>query len=269
MLLASARREGYAIAAFNAVNLETAQAVVMAAEAEGFPVILQFSENAARYAGLANLAAIGRVLRRHAQVEVLLHYDHAESLASAREAVELGFDSVMLEGADLAPERNLERVLELVPFAHAHGAAVEAELEVVPKGDRKAGNSADDDSLARFARDAGCDFVALDFGSEHRRERGAARLDLGRLAALAERIPLPLVLHGGSSVSLEELQGAARHGVAKINVATELLRAFTGAVRADLHDERVYDPRAYLASGRSAMSECARELIGALRGVCR
>lgn len=264
-LLAAARRDGFAVAAFNAVNLETAQAIVMAADAEESPVIVQISENAARYAGLASLAAIGRTLREESRSEVILHFDHAESLDSARRAIDLGFDSVMLEGADLPDEENIARIRELASYAQAAGVAVEAELEVVTKGERRAERGMEPERLALLASESGCDFVALDIGSEHRRERGEMRLDLDRLRAVALCVPHPLVLHGGSSVALDELQTAIAHGIAKVNVATELMRTFTGAVRTDLEDPTCYDPRRYLGSGRTAMCENAREIIRLLR----
>src|SRR5680860_1688071 len=136
-LLRQARHNGYAIGAFNAVNLETAQAIVAAAEAERAPVILQVSENAARYAGLQPLLALGQSLKAAAAVPVVLHFDHAESFESAVAALEAGFDSVMLESGDLRPEEYARRLRRLADSAHDRGASVEGEFEIVSKASRE------------------------------------------------------------------------------------------------------------------------------------
>lgn len=260
-VLRAARAGGYGLAAFNAVNLETAQAVVWAAEAVRAPVVLQFSQNAARYAGLAHLAALGRTLKRGAGVPVLLHFDHAETEADARQALDLGFDGVMLEGDAPAPLRRL------AAEAHARGAYLEAEFEVVQKGERHSTRQ-DPAALVDFARSCGCDLLAVDIGSAHKQTAKTSHLDFGRLAALAALTPLPLVLHGSSGVPEEELARAVGLGISKVNLATDLSQSFTAAVRASL-DGGVGDPRVYLAAGRSAMQARAEQYIALLGGAGR
>ena len=143
--IVQAARDGrYAIGAFNAINLETAQAIVWAAEAENSPVILQISQNAARYAGLEEISAIGKSLRSRSKVPIILHYDHAETLDNAQQALELGYDSVMLES------NNIAEIQELVRVARRFKAAVEAEYEVVEKSQRAAVHNQAD--LARFEK---------------------------------------------------------------------------------------------------------------------
>lgn len=264
-MLAEAKAQGYALGAFNAVNLETAQAIVRGAEAERTPVILMVSENAARYAGLEALAAACKVLKKRASVPVLLHFDHAESLASATKALELGFDAVMLEGAGLGLEENLRRVQALVKLAHAQGVAVEAEVEVVHKPGRPLGGPVTPRQMQAFAAASGADSLAANLGTAHKQTHKTAQLDFARLADIAARIPLPLVLHGGSSVPEAELKRAVRGGVAKVNVSTELMLAFTDAVRTALRDPELHDPRRYLGEARAAMEAEVRRLLRLLR----
>ena len=191
-LLRAAREGRYALAAFNAVNLETAQAIVGAAEEERAPVILQISENAARYGGLTSLLAIGRTLKAAASVPVILHFDHAETLGSALRAVNLGFDSVMLEGADLGPEENARQLTILSEAAHERGAVVEGEFEIVSKEGRE-GETLTPGAIRNLAEASGCDAVAIDIGSKHKMTRKSASLDLVRLEAVAQLVPQPLV----------------------------------------------------------------------------
>jgi fructose-bisphosphate aldolase, class II len=257
-LLRQARRDGYAIPAFNAVNLETAQAIVRAAELERAPVILQISQNAARYGGLTTLAAVARDLRRAATVPVILHFDHAETPQDARDALEQGFDMVMLEGDDV------EALSDLAALAHAMGASLEAEYEVVAKGER-ASTRSDLEGLVGFTTRSGCDALAVSIGSRHKQSAKTSRLDFVRLEQIAAMTPLPLVLHGASGVSESDLRRAVQGGVTKVNVATELAACFTDAVRECLSaDANLNDPRAYLGSGREAMTTRARAIMRAL-----
>lgn len=252
--LRAARAGGYALGAFNAVNLETAQAVVRAAEAQAAPVILQFSQNAARYAGLHQLAAIGTSLRASARVPVLVHFDHAEDEGTARQAFELGFDGVMYEGDDPATLRRLSEV------AHAYGGFFEAEYEVVGKGDREALQHDDLHGLAHFAAQSGCDLLAVNIGTHHKQETKTAALDFTRLERIAALTPLPLVLHGSSGVPEEHLRQAAQQGISKVNLATDLTGHFTHAVRESLN-AGAKDPRQYLAAGRDAMQARAEHYL--------
>ena len=118
-------------------------------------------------------------------------------------------------------------------------------------------------TLGQFAQDSHCDLLAVDLGSAHKQEDKTARLDFARLQALAAATPLPLVLHGASSVPEDELAHAAALGVAKVNLATDLTLAFTGAVRDSLSGG-AKDPRTYLAAGRSAMQVRAEHYLRVL-----
>lgn len=260
-LLQAAREGGYALGAFNAVNLETAQAIVQAAELEARPVILQVSENAARYAGLEVLSALVQALRADVSVPIILHYDHAESLASAKRALELGFDAVMLETGHLAPEEALAQLTELAGLAHARGALVEAEVGITPKDGRKQERALSPEAIAAFAEESTCDLLAVDIGSKHKRVTKELSLDLERLETIASLTALPLVLHGASGVSSTSLSRAVRLGVSKVNIATELMLSFTQGVRDALQDPTLYDPRVYLAHARNEMLNQVRHLI--------
>jgi fructose-bisphosphate aldolase class II len=258
--LRAARAGGYAIPAFNAVNLETAQAIVRAAESERAPVIVQISQNAARYAGLGPLAAIGRELRDHTSIPVILHFDHAETLEVAKSALEHGFDMVMLEGGNLEIDAQMAQLRALAEIAHAQDAAIEAEYEVVSKGDRLETHAPIAD-LSEFAQATHCDALAVAIGSTHKQTDKTSSLDLQRLEEIAAATPLPLVLHGASGVREDDLRRAIRKGIAKVNVATELALVFTNAARNALEDPKLNDPRQYLGAGRDAMTKRARAVI--------
>lgn len=262
----TAQQGKYAIGAFNAVNLETAQAIVSAAEGAQTPVMLQISENAARYAGLAELAAISSILREKADVPILLHFDHAESLESAKAALDLGFDSVMLETAHLSAEEGVKHLQDLASYAHERDALLEAEAEITAKDDRVQETALTPEAIAEFARASHCDLLAVDIGSEHKQTQKNTALDLLHLKAITEKTSLPLVLHGSSGVAPNSLIEAIELGITKVNVATELMLVFTNVVRDGLKEEAMNDPRKYLGWARAAMQERAEELIRLLKG---
>lgn len=262
----TAQQGKYAIGAFNAVNLETAQAIVSAAEGAQTPVMLQISDNAARYAGLAELAAISSILREKADVPILLHFDHAESLESAKAALDLGFDSVMLETAHLSAEEGVKQLQDLASYAHKRDALLEAEAEITAKDDRVQETALTPEAIAEFARASYCDLLAVDIGSEHKQTQKNTALDLLHLKAITEKTSLPLVLHGSSGVAPNSLIEAIELGITKVNVATELMLVFTNAVRDSLKEETMNDPRKYLGWARATMQERAEELIRLLKG---
>ena len=259
-LLKDARANHYAIAALNAVNLETAQAIVQAATLENTPVILQISENAARYAGLHPLFALAQELKREARCPVILHFDHAETLDSALAALRLGFDSVMLEGADLGLKENARQLRLLSDAAHHCGAMVEGEFEIVSKDGRE-GKYLSARELETLATLADCDSIAVDIGSKHKMTQKEAALDLSRLETIADHLKHPLVLHGSSGIPEKDLVDAVKLGISKVNIATDLMLEFTKGVRMQLRNEEIFDPRKYLTAGRRVMTERARHYI--------
>ncbi len=263
-ILMSARKNGYAIGAFNCVNLETITAIVEAAELEKTAVILQISENAARYAGLEELFAIAKIKKERANVPIIIHFDHAETYESAKKALDLGFDSVMLESAKLKPEENIRQLKELSNYAKTKHALVEGEFEITTKGSRS-GQKLSAVKIAEMVQESGCELVAIDIGSKHKMTTKEASLDLKHLKEIANLVDKPLVLHGASGVSKEELQKAIKLGITKVNVATELMLSFSNAIRTELKDPDLYDARKYLARAQSKMQAKVREIIQLLQ----
>jgi len=268
-----AYQEGYAIAAFNANTMEQMQAIVLAAQAENAPVIIQVSHRALQYVGsgseirgLQYMAALGRVAAASVNVPVSLHLDHANE-NEVLQAIALGFTSVMFDGDYLPLAENIATTKRLCEIAHDAGVCMEAEIGEVPKPD---GASYDPNEIALTAPDeaetfvqaTGVDILAIALGSVHGLKDKSVSLDLERLKAIRARVETPLVLHGSSGVNNEDIAQGIRHGLAKINIATQLSKAFTGAVRDVLAaDGELVDPRKYLGPGRAAQVEVVRERI--------
>lgn len=255
-------------AAFNVVHLETAEALAGAADDTGMPLILQISENCAAYHGaLAPVAAAVSAIARAADAPIAVHLDHAVSEALALEAIDLGFGSVMFDGATLPFAENVAATRRVVEAAHAAGVLVEAELgEIGGKdGAHAPGVRTDPLEAAQFADATGVDALAVAVGSSHAMTDRTAVLDLELIARLHEAVDIPLVLHGSSGVDDENLRAAVAAGIAKVNIATQLTKQYTQAVRRALADRpALVDSRTYTRAGRDAVRAEAARLLALL-----
>ncbi len=269
--LRRAHTERRGLAAFNVIQLEHAESYATAAEAAGRTIVLQVSQNAVRYHGaLAPLAKAVIAVAEASTAPLVLHLDHADDRELVREALDLGFTSVMFDASALPYEDNVASTAEVVAEAHAVGVAVEAELgEVGGKdGVHAPGVRTDPKEAVAFVRDTGVDSLAVAVGSSHAMTERTAALDLDRIAELRETLDVPLVLHGSSGVPDETLTAAVRAGMTKINIATHLNHAFTDAVRAYLAERpEAVDPRKYLGAGRTAMTDEVIRLLDVIDAV--
>lgn len=256
---------GYGQGAFNVIHLETAQALVSGAEQVGLPVILQISENCVKYhGGLRPIAAASLALAVEAAVPVSLHLDHAEDEELVYRALELGFGSVMYDGAKLPFGQNVAATQRVVAAARAAGASVEAELgEIGGKdGAHAPGVRTDPDEAVRFVELTGVDSLAVAVGSSHAMLERGASLDLELISRLHRALEVPLVLHGSSGVPDATLVAGITAGMRKINVSTHLNGFFTRAVRQWLaENEQAVDSRKYVGAGRAAMAGEAARLL--------
>ncbi|MFI9100071.1 ketose-bisphosphate aldolase [Streptomyces fildesensis] len=258
------------VGAFNVVQLEHAQAIVAGAEAAGRPVILQISENTARYHGaLEPIALASLAVARAASVPVAVHLDHAESAGLVREAVELGFTSVMFDGAKLPYSENVAATREITAHCHSRKVWVEAELgEVGGKdGAHAPGVRTDPDEARDFVAATGVDALAVAVGSSHAMHTRDAVLDFELITRLRDAVSVPLVLHGSSGVGDADLIRAVAAGMTKVNISTHLNKTFTRAVRTYLDaDPGVSDTRKYLGPARDAVAAEVARLLRVLAG---
>jgi len=263
-VLAEASAAGRAVAAFNVIQLEHAEAYAAAAERVGLPVVMQISENCVRYHGsLAPIAAATLAIADACAQPVVVHLDHAEDVALVEEAVRLGLTSVMFDGSTLPDDENRAVTRRVVGLCRAAGVSVEAELgEVGGKdGVHAPGVRTDPADAARFVADTGVDALAVAVGSSHAMTDRTAELDTDLIAALRDSVPVPLVLHGSSGVPDAGLVAAVRAGMTKVNIATHLNQVFTRAMTERLEESPTVDTRKYLGAARSAVTDEAARLM--------
>lgn len=291
-MFSKALNSDYAIGAFNVNNMEIIQGIVEAGQQENSPLILQVSAGARKYAKPAYLVKLVEAAIEDTGCDVALHLDHGEDFEICKKCVDDGFTSVMIDGSKHDFEENIRITKEVVDYAHAHGVVVEAELgklagiEDDVNVDSKDATFTDPAQAKEFVERTGVDSLAVAIETSHGayKFKGEPRLDFERLKAIHEAIPdTPLVLHGASTVIKEfvdkcneyggEIPGAqgvpedmittaAKYGVCKVNIDTDLRLAMTAEVRKYLAENpKEFDPRKYLGAGRAAIKDMVAHKI--------
>lgn len=236
-VLTPAMADGTAVAGLVVLGWEDALAYVRAAEEAGRPLILQAGPGCRAHTPLPILAAMFRHLAEGASVPVVTHLDHGEGLEVCRQAVDLGFTSVMYDGSRLPLAENIARTAEVTDMAHRAGVSCEGELGFVGYAGGVPSLGTDPGEVARFAAETGVDALAVSVGNAHLMTEAGAQVDWPRLHGIMAAAPdLPLVLHGGSGLAPDlRRRLAAETTVKKFNISTELRQAFGAALRQALN----------------------------------
>lgn len=263
-VLKRARERHYAVPAFNCFNLETAQAIIQAAETSASPVIIQISESAMRYGGPSLMAAV-RQLARDASVKVVIHLDHCTTLDSVSLGLKWGASSAMFDGSALRLIDNIAQTKRARQITYRYKASLEGEIGTIGGQESFVKGQAgvvDPHEAAHFVRATRVDAVALGLGTSHGLPVPHETVHVETLKAYYNLCKTPVVLHGASNLPPATIRAAIRHGVTKVNVDTELRQAFTGAVRDYLQEHpAAYNPRDYLGPAREAAQARAVKLI--------
>ena len=272
-MLQSAEKGHYGIGAFNTNNLEWATAILDAAEELQSPVIIQCTSGAAKWQ--TSFRVVADIVKdlvedKGITVPVALHLDHG-SYDAALECIKAGFTSVMYDGSHEPDfETNLKRTAEIVKLAHSKGISVEAEVGGIggtEDGVTSAGELADPEQCKAIA-DLGVDFLACGIGNIHgiypADWQGLSFQRLQEIKALTG--DLPLVLHGGTGIPVDQIQKAISLGISKINDNTDLQLVFAAATRKYIEQGKDqqgkgYGPRKVLKPGREAIVARTEELI--------
>ncbi|GAA4023289.1 class II fructose-1,6-bisphosphate aldolase [Deinococcus rubellus] len=295
-ILVPARAGKYGVGAFNTNNMEITQAIIHTAEKLRSPVIVQMSEGAIKYGG-QDLANIVKDIAARATVPVALHLDHGSSYASALNAIRMGFTSVMIDASHHTFDDNVAETRRVVEAAHAMGISVESELgrlggiEENIIVDEKDAFLTDPEEAVRFIEQTGTDYLAIAIGTSHGAYKGKGRpyIDQARIARIGEMTSIPLVAHGSSGVPADivqrfrdsggeigeaagidddDLRQACQHGIAKVNVDTDLRLASTVGIREVLHaNPKEFDPRKIFGPARDVMSQVIEHKMRVLGSV--
>jgi fructose-bisphosphate aldolase class II len=294
-ILDEAMKKNYGVGAFNVNNMEQLQGIMKAAKEVNSPVILQASRGALKYTNMVYIKHMAAAaVEDNPGIPIALHLDHGNSLETCKQAIALGFTSVMIDGSlkedSKTPttfDENVEVTKAVVDYAHSMGVTVEGELGTLGGIEDGVGSGqvklTDPDEAARFIKLTGVDALALAIGTSHGayKFKAAPVLAMDIISAVKSKAPdTPLVMHGSSSVPpelidivnqyggkmehtmgvpMESIQQAIKLGIKKINVDTDGRLAMTGAIRKFLSENpSEFDPRSYFGAAREAVYQVVK-----------
>ena len=267
-LLLKAEKEGYAVGAFNANNMEIVQAILEAAKRENAPVIMQASQGAIAYAGLNFITEMVRLAAASSTVPVALHLDHGTDFDQVVRCIRSGFTSVMYDGSKLPLEENIAITRKVLDMTRPIGISVEAELGKIGGTEddvhvsEKDAMYTDPEEARYFVEQTGVESLAIAIGTAHGQYKGEPKLDFDRLEKIKALVKIPIVLHGSSGVPDQSIRRAIELGVRKINIDTNIREAFVGEMRRVMMDKPdEIDPRKILGPAREAATAIIAEKI--------
>ena len=292
-----AYKNGYAVGAFNVNNMEITQGIIKAVAEKKAPLILQVSRGARKYASISYLKAIiNVVIEESPDIPIAINLDHGDNFETCKQFVDDGFTSVMIDASKQPFEENIEVTKKVVEYAHSRDVVVEAELgqlggieEDVVGVDDVSKHVADPNQVVEFVEKSGCDSLAVACGTSHGayKFKSEPKLAFAVIQEIEEKLPgFPLVMHGSSSVLSEfvdlinkyggdmpnamgvpeeAVSKAAKMGICKVNIDTDLRLALTAKIRQVFAEKPgEFDPRKYLGPGREAIEEMVSHKLDVL-----
>ena len=234
-LLRKAEDGFYGIGAFNVANMEMIMGAVQAAEELKSPIILQVAQVRLPYSPLHMLGPMMVEAAKASTVPIAVQLDHGTDLETIQHALDIGFSSVMIDASHLPIEENIKMVQKVKEMTRAYEATVEAEVGQLAGSEGDAADQAmlhsDPLHVEMLYQKAGPDAIALSIGNAHGLYKKEPRLQFNLLLEAKKRVPIPLVLHGGSGISDEDFRKCIAGGMRKINIATATFRSVEHSVR--------------------------------------
>jgi len=266
-VLQPALKQGYAVAGLVTLGWEDMRAFVAAAEAENCPVILQAGPGCRAHTPLPVLGKMFRHLADAASVPVVAHLDHGYSYEDCKIALESGFSSLMFDGSRKSLNENIDETARIVEMAHSSGISCEGEIGFVGYANAEQSAGTDPSEAAIFAKDTGVDALAVSVGNVHLQENKDGGLDEPRIRAIEAVTQVPLVIHGGSGVPVEQRTRLARDSnICKFNIGTELRMVFGSALRTAVNaDQDRFDRVSILKETHDPMVAATRQVLSALK----
>jgi ketose-bisphosphate aldolase len=251
-LVGRAFREGYAVPAFCTWNAESMDAVLRTAERLRAPVILMHGPGEFPVLPPATMADVARAVEAHHGARAALHLDHGDSLQMVRQCIEARYTSVMLDFSQRPLEENAAALAQVVSLARPRGITVEGEIGQVGKADDAsaersgAGSYTDPREAVDYLERTKVDLLAVSIGNKHGFYQGDPHLEFGLLAELHAALPVPLVMHGGTGIPEKDIQRSIGLGIAKVNVASELVHGLRNNLTSQWGEQRnLWTPLAF------------------------
>ena len=273
-VMLQAHSEGNALAAFTVQDAEMIKIVLSVSKELSIPVLLMLGQKPLQHLDMKVMVNIARTYEDLYSMPVYLHLDHSRNLDQISRAVELGFDSVMFDGSALPWTENIETTKKVVAIARAKDIVVEAEIEKIAGVEDDIHVRASDAYLTtteeakEFVELTKVDWLAVSIGTAHGWYRETPKLDYARIEEIRATVDVPLVMHGGSGLSDEAFRQAIKCGVTKINVDTELRRAFmTGIAKSITGEHAIEDFVFHFRAGEDSLAQTVREKLRVMSNI--
>ncbi|WP_286908059.1 class II fructose-bisphosphate aldolase [Clostridium sp. UBA1652] len=243
-MLDKANKENYAVMAINCFNLETARAVIKAAELENAPIIINVvQEHLLDHCDSELITPIVKTLAARTNIKVALNFDHGQEVLFLKKAIDDGFSSVMVDASRFNLQGNIEMTKEVVNYAHPKGVSVDGEIGCLGGTEGEAYTSeqmyTDPEEALKFAKETGIDALAISIGTSHGNypDGMVPEFDFNRLRTIKELTKMPLVLHGGSGSGKSNILKSVENGINKINVGCDFMNYNVSAIKSILGNE--------------------------------
>lgn len=273
-LLDAALDGGYAVGSFNVASLEMMETIIHTAAEFASPVIVSTSSAEARYLDPDVVVAAARAISKKYNQPIALHLDHGDTFEMAMHCIRAGYTSVMYDGSHHALDENIAISQQVVHAAHAVGVSVEGEIGRIQGVeddlvvDEREASMTDVGEATRFVQETGVDALAVAIGNAHGFYKEEPKLDMDRLLAIRSATGVPIVLHGGTGIPADQIKQATSLGIAKMNVASKVRRAFMFSLHNSLEsDPNTTEVRDVMTAGRTAMMAAIKESMEMLGSV--
>ncbi len=239
-VLIPARAGKYAVGAYDFTDMEMLYGILDAAEQTRTPVILQYPDAPELMENIYEFGPMMVAAAKKATVPVVVHLDHGKSFESCKKCADVGFTGIMIDASVKPYAENVAIVKEVVDYCKPLGIPVEGEIGHVGQGDEYDPQNyfyTDPEQAAQFVKETGISAVAVAIGNAHGAYKSEPKINYEVLSKIEELISIPLVLHGGSGISDADFKKIIKHGVAKVNIFTELTQEAAAELQAIPHDQ--------------------------------
>ena len=267
-LFSFAKKHKVTIGAFNSFNMETLQAIVMAAEEKDSPLIVQTYHAHMKFAGADYMRAICETAMNRVKVKIAMGLDHGQNYEQAKLCIDNGYSGVMIDLSSSDFDYNIAQTKKVVDLAHARGVSVEAELGKIMDADRSVEEIAqgytDPDMAVKFVKETNIDCLAVSIGTAHGIYKFTPKINFDLLEVLIKDVPCPIVVHGGSNTPDDDILKMVKLGVTKLNIGTDMFNAYNKALFDYLKNTEKQECSQMMAVAREAVKAVALDKLALL-----
>lgn len=264
-LLIAARKNKYAIGGFNFNFYDDALGIVLGAYELSSPVFLMASEGTVKFLGVKKIVNYVKQLKEDFNIPIVLHLDHGKNIEIIKECIKDGFDSIMYDGSLLDFENNIKNTRMIAELCHDRGIPLEGELGRISGIEENVENIddvlTDPDSVVEFIERSKVDSLAIAIGNAHGLYKDKPKLDFERLSKINDISSVPLVLHGGTGIPLEDIKKAIKLGISKVNIGTEIKITYFKTIKRYIGTINKNDVRHLISTIQNDIKELVKQYI--------